>query len=227
MELKQRYDILNYLIERWGYKNYLEIGVADGQCYREIECDNKTWVDPSPLKEIKGGTGIYMPSDEAFVAFQDEGKEFDIIFIDGDHRYQQVLKDIDSSLTALAPGGTIVMHDCNPQSERAQLPRPTYGDWNGDVWKAFVEKRGELRHTHIMSTINTDQGLGIIRRLKDFSLVSSIVTFKKEKAEKLSYEFLTKHRWEALHLLSVENFVDWDGAIYDMVMEPKESSFEQ
>jgi hypothetical protein len=54
-----------------------------------------------------------------------------------------VLKDVTNALRVLEPGGTIVMHDCNPQHEASahhETPPPA-SFWNGDVWKAFVRLR--------------------------------------------------------------------------------------
>lgn len=40
-----------------------------------------------------------------------EGAAFDLIFIDADHTYQQVKKDLQSAWERLEPGGWIIMHD--------------------------------------------------------------------------------------------------------------------
>lgn len=201
-----RFEFINRLIEDFSYERYLEIGVSTGDCYRKIVCAQKTWIDPSPLSNEPGG--IYMSSDDAFAAMSEETK-FDIIFIDGDHRQEQVRRDIENSLLHLADCGTIVMHDCNPHSERAQLPYPTTGDWNGDVWKAFVLERQERKWSCLMMVVDTDQGLGIIRRLKDFDLFPDPV-YTKYREEELTWEVLNAKRKELLHLLSVEEFFKWN-----------------
>lgn len=203
-----RYEFINELIERGGYTKYLEIGLSTGDCYREIKCDMKRWIDPQPLCQEPGG--IYMPSDDAFAAM-DEDDKYDLIFIDGDHRWEQVARDIDNSVQRLSFRGTIVMHDCNPQTERAQLPYPTTGDWNGDVWKAYVLKRRELRDSHVMMVVDTDQGLGIIRRMKDFSLTANPV-YRKPEVAQLTWNYLNNNRKDLLNLLTVEQFLAWDTA---------------
>ena len=201
-----RFELINELIKRWGYTKYLEIGLSTGDCFKEIQCDRKQWIDPNPLCFAPGG--IYMPSDDAFAAM-DDGEKFDLIFIDGDHRCPQVLKDIDNAVNRLSEQGTIVMHDCNPQSETAQLPYPTSGDWNGDVWKAYVLKRAELSGTHVMMVVDTDQGLGVIRRLTDFNLHANAV-YGNPRLEDLTWHHLQINRQKLLQLISVEKFLDWD-----------------
>ena len=82
---------------------------------------------------------------------------FDLIFIDGMHEAQQVLRDVDNSLNWLTPGmsqaeitacllfnlgrrqyqlllhrihragGTIVLHDCSPRTARMASKHQTYG----------------------------------------------------------------------------------------------------
>lgn len=200
-----RFEFINRLIENMGYTKYLEIGVSTGDCYREIKCDRKQWIDPQPKCNEPGG--IYMPSDDAFLAM-DDNETFDLIFIDGDHRWEQVARDIDNAIERLSYQGTIVMHDCNPQSEQAQLPYPTTGDWNGDVWKAYVLARAKYRDTHVMLVVDTDQGLGVIRKLNDFSLKGR-VRYKPDLSE-LTWRYLDENRQDLLNLLSVEDFWEWD-----------------
>ena len=75
-----------------------------------------------------------MSSDSYFANYH---QKFDIIFIDGLHLYEQVLKDIINSLHHLNEGGVIVMHDCMPTREEYQYRDRVTGSWNGDVWKAY------------------------------------------------------------------------------------------
>ena len=64
-----RYDIINRIIESKGYKNYLEIGVRDGECFKEICCENKTGVDPAPTSS---DTTHIMTSDSFFSSLEPE-----------------------------------------------------------------------------------------------------------------------------------------------------------
>ena len=56
-------------------------------------------------------------------------RRYDLVFVDGLHIADQVERDIVNSLAALAPGGMVVLHDCNPKSRKAarrrlHAPRP-------------------------------------------------------------------------------------------------------
>src|SRR5690554_871976 len=113
-----RTAIINYLIERYEFESYLEIGVFKPEWnFLQIECEEKTAVDPDPRledDEIYYGDIREMSSDEFFESL-DEDQKYDIIFIDGLHHADQVLKDINNSLKHLNENGVIVCHDMLPE----------------------------------------------------------------------------------------------------------------
>ena len=147
-----RWDLIDYLIQKNSFENYLEIGCDKNQSFSKIKIYNKIGVDP-----IEGGT-IRSTSDQFF----DQNKNnFDIIFIDGLHHYSQVLKDINNSLKILNKNGFILVHDCLPRS-LAQQAVPRYrASWNGDVWKAIVELR--TKNNLNIFTSQIDFGVAIIQ----------------------------------------------------------------
>jgi len=100
--MKYRWEIINRLIEKYGYKSYLEIGVKDGVCFSSVICTRKTGMDIKPLI-VK--SGVYKMSSDEFFDKQQGQKKFDIIFIDGAHHEEQVDQDIQNSLKSLADGG--------------------------------------------------------------------------------------------------------------------------
>ena len=79
-----------------------------------------------------------MTSDEFF---KKNRQNFDIIFLDGLHTYEQTIKDIDNGLRFLNTNGVILVHDCLPKKIWNQIVPRLYGHWNGDVWKAIVHSR--------------------------------------------------------------------------------------
>ena len=68
---------------------------------------NKIGVDP------KNGGNVRETSDNFF---KNNKKEFDVIFIDGLHVYEQCRKDIINSLKFLNRNGFIILHDMIPRS---------------------------------------------------------------------------------------------------------------
>ena len=155
----KRTDIINALVKKYGYTSYLEVGTQDPTSnFDLINVECKVSIDPFPIGEVT----FVGTSDEYFESITDDVK-FDIIFIDGLHHDEQVLKDIENSLNHLSENGTIVCHDCLPTTEDMQARDDHGGEWTGDVWKAIAELRVERIDLDI-KVINTDYGCGIIRR---------------------------------------------------------------
>jgi hypothetical protein len=199
----KRWEIINYLIKQNNYINYLEIGVNDALCIRQINIPHKDGVDPYPGSEVGGGifpeVNYPIPSDDFFEFIKDHDIKYDIIFIDGLHHSDQVDKDIVNSLKHIQSNGTIVLHDCNPPKYETQLvPRQT-GIWNGDVWKSLVKLRYSNSNITI-DTVDTDWGVGIIQfgKQKLYDKVSL--------EQSLDYFYFDKNRDELLNIISVEEF---------------------
>jgi hypothetical protein len=199
----KRWDLINYLIQENNYINYLEIGVNDALCIRQIKAPHKDGIDPYPGSEVGGG---YFPeinypisSDKFFELIEEHDIKYDIIFIDGLHHSEQVDKDVANSLNHLMPNGTIVMHDCNPPEYEIQLvPRQT-GIWNGDVWKSIVKLRCTNPNLQI-NVVDTDWGVGVLQ-------FGSQEIYSKDNLEKcLDYFYMNDHREELLNIISVDEF---------------------
>ena len=154
-----RTEIINQLIEDNNYRSYLEIGVYDKKNFNAVKCKFKVGVDPDP----KVKATYVMTSDEYFNPKIGKIIPYDLIFIDGLHHADQVLRDINNAISCLSPGGTIVVHDCNPTTEEMQIVPRMQGEWTGDVWKAWQELRA-TRSDLKMFVYDVDYGVGIIQR---------------------------------------------------------------
>lgn len=173
-------NIINSYIQRYNYKSYLEIGVHRGNCFRNIICDYKVGVDPD---RSSVSTTHYTTSDDFF---SNNKKTFDIIFIDGLHHSEQVEKDINNSLKFLNQNGTIIVHDCMPESEIEQnIPRNSKV-WTGDVWKAWVKFR--QREDLHMFVFDIDYGIGVIQRgLQTPLYIEEELTWENYKRNKMMW----------------------------------------
>jgi hypothetical protein len=156
-----RWDLIEYLIKKNNYTNYLEIGCDQNQLFSKVIIDNKIGVDP-----VSGGN-IRKTSDEFF---KENNGKFDIVFIDGLHTYEQVKKDILNSVNCLNENGIILVHDCMPDSLGKQAVPRYKMQWNGDVWKAIVDLR--QKEDLDIYTCEMDQGIGIISKKKNSSQLS-------------------------------------------------------
>lgn len=179
--LIKRWNIINTLIEQNGYSKYLEIGLREGVNFNRVVAKHKVSVDPKEPLAVQR-----MTSDEFFSVNQ---QQFDIIFIDGDHDCQQVLRDMENARRCLATGGTIVMHDCSPPNQQNEELC-----FCGTVWKAWAEWRMSKPDLD-MRVVDADYGCGIIREGRQVL---------HPRVELLDYEFLENNRRELLNLVSPE-----------------------
>ena len=149
-----RHDVINSVIsERGTITNYLEIGVEYGITIKYVNALHKIGVDPDPKFENTGEFSniqlIKETSDSYFGQLDVVGNDrFDIIFIDGMHQIEYMIKDIYNSLRYIKRNGIIFIDDILPFNEREQRKIPEkhyyengilkYGEpWTGDVWKVF------------------------------------------------------------------------------------------
>tara|TARA_R110002051_G_scaffold1794_1_gene9950 strand:- start:485 stop:1321 length:837 start_codon:yes stop_codon:yes gene_type:complete len=208
--LLYRYDIINHLIKKFDYQNYLEIGIRDGKCFSKINITHKDAVDPEPVREGKELTNYPISSDDFFNFIKDHDIKYDIIFIDGLHHDYQVYNDICNALKHLNLNGTIVCHDMNPLyfvTGAIKRSAPGVSQWNGDCWKAWAKLRTENPDI-TMEVINTDHGVGIIRKgtqqlfeIPDKSLLNIY-------DGSATWQLLETHRKELLNLITVDEFLN-------------------
>ena len=185
-----RWDLIEYLIKKNNYKNYLEIGCDKNQLFSKVNIDNKIGVDP-----VSGGN-VRKTSDDFF---KENKSSFDIVFIDGLHTYEQVKKDILNSVNCLLDEGIILVHDCMPDSLGKQAVPRYKMQWNGDVWKAIVDLR-QQENLEIY-TCEIDQGIGIITKKKNTSIL------KLDKPiNKLKFKDYFNNYKEYMRVISLEKF---------------------
>lgn len=153
-----RTELINMLIKMHGFSSYLEIGMQKAANNFDKICvsdEFKISVDPDPNAKAD-----HQVTSDVF--FEWDNRRFDIIFIDGLHTAEQVEKDTINSMRVLSPGGFIILHDCNPPTEKDQLVPRQHKIWYGDVWKAFVGFR--LMYPKVTSfCLDHDCGLGVIK----------------------------------------------------------------
>ena len=185
-----RWDLIEYLIKKNNYKNYLEIGCDKNQLFSKVNINNKIGVDP-----VSGGN-VRKTSDDFF---KENKSSFDIVFIDGLHTYEQVKRDILNSVNFLLDEGIILVHDCMPDSLGKQAVPRYKMQWNGNVWKAIVDLR-QQENLEIY-TCEIDQGIGIVRKKKNTSIL------KLDKPiNKLKFKDYFSNYKEYMRVISLEKF---------------------
>lgn len=129
--------------------SYLEIGVENGLTLEAVKIENKTGVDPHPQFIRTFFTyatkSKVMESDQFFESNQ---AEFEIIYLDGLHTFEQTYRDFINSLKVISNDGFIIVDDTVPIDEYSALPNQLEAyearrigtnsletSWHGDVFK--------------------------------------------------------------------------------------------
>lgn len=144
------------LREIGGDRRYLEIGVQHGLTIEGVSADLAVGVDPAHSVNIaRLPRHIRMhtvPSDEFFAARAggSSSQEFDLVLVDGLHRFLQAYRDVLNAFRVLNPRGIVVVDDTVPSNEYAALEdrgvakrlHQEHGlvpwEWMGDVFKAVL-----------------------------------------------------------------------------------------
>ncbi len=187
--MKNRFHIIQYLIDNLNYKRYLEIGTryapeSGNNSLDSIKCDVRVGVD------ISNKSATYIMSSDDFFKMIPHDDRYDIIFIDGDHEKGQVYKDIMNSLDHLSENGIIVCHDINPTFERQLHPTKCGNAW--ETWALLRQSRPDLT----MHALNIDM-LGIISRGSQ-DIYTDDITY--------SWPYLNDNRDKLLNVISLEQF---------------------
>ena len=182
---------LNSLAKRMSRcEDYLEVGVQYGFTLASVEVKNKTGVDPNLMFNPKLSRGVMLhrtTSDEFFSELPQE-IQYDLIFLDGLHTFEQTARDFLNALKHLRPEGVIVIDDVVPNSEAKALPDreeslrrqlletgQTDGEWFGDVWKLPVAVSEVFADLLVVETFGHGVcGQSIIRFGKEPSRINEI-----------------------------------------------------
>lgn len=198
--MKYRWDVINFLIKKFNYQTYLEIGIDRGQNFDKIIATNKHSVDPAEGRYASAKPTHKMTSDEFFAS---NTLIYDFIFIDGLHHSDQVDRDIENSLKCISENGTILLHDANPLTEAMQIVPRQSSSWSGDVWKSIVKYRSKNLDWGciVLDMVPNDEALAVIKK----GINSN---FNLELPELLSYNWLDLNRIQALGIVNnTENFL--------------------
>jgi len=189
-----RIAVVNLILSKYSNPTYLEIGCASNSLFDSVIAINKTGVDP------KNGGNKRITSDQFFTKNKDK---FHCIFIDGQHTYEQVRKDLLNSINALKKGGYICLHDMLPRNWIEQhVPNISPDAWTGDVWKVAFElaKTSGIE----FKILKLDHGVGVVKVLN-----------KNVKLQDMRKELTTRqfdHYYEninSLPIIDLEEAIIW------------------
>ncbi len=148
-----RAERINRIIRLSGSKRYLEIGVAFGTTFFDVDALQKVAVDPNlrfDFRSMADARTHFHPltSDSFFERY--DGKPFDVIYLDGLHTYDQTSRDFFNSLRVAHAKTIWLFDDTVPNDADSALPdqglcyhrRAMEGNpdpsWMGDVYKTVL-----------------------------------------------------------------------------------------
>lgn len=233
-----RIKVVQYLIDKYKFTKYLEIGTQRGYSFFPIRCKKKIAVDPcfiinSRVKRSWFFKNFYnlrnkyfeMTSDEFFLSqgfFLKKQGKLDIVLIDGLHTFKASLKDAINSLKNLRENGVIIIHDCYPPHKAAAIIAENEvdanalskqvdgwtGEWCGDTWKTITYLRRNYKSELNVFVLDVDYGLGIIKFNSKREIDLNFNLELYNQVNKLSYEELIKNPKELIGLTNKENYKD-------------------
>jgi hypothetical protein len=215
-------DIVGFLADLRGYRRYLELATTTtGHEFGKIDrsrfpiCHRLLYRCPDGFDD---GLNIDFRSSgpdtaECIAAIKACGLTYDAILVDPYHDYASSRRDIEDAAGLLAPGGTIVVHDCLPPLGDDKLVSPIYvpGNWCGVTFMAYIDF--VIRTTDIdYATVDTDLGCGIIQKSARASrpdagaaLLRTWMGLGEDSAAAL--RFVHENRDVLLRMSSVDDFV--------------------
>jgi len=140
---KQEYrDFITEIVKLFGPKVYVELGTRLGYTFNSIApyCEKAIAVD-LVIKGISNAPNVecyeMSSKDFSFLA-RTWAPKIDLLFIDADHCFKEVMNDFDSFFDFVVPEtGLILLHDTFPVEERLLKD-----DRCSDAWKAAKFIRG-------------------------------------------------------------------------------------
>lgn len=155
IERLRRDEVLRRLTSLYEHPRYLEVGVSRGVTFKRVPAATRVAVDPAFAFDIETWSSDHpevtyheVTSDEYFSRIIDPGAQFDVIYLDGLHTFEQTLRDLTNALHHLQPQGVVLIDDTRPPTYAASLPRQEDARtvrglmgggekamWMGDVFK--------------------------------------------------------------------------------------------
>jgi predicted O-methyltransferase YrrM len=139
------YALLEYLHGRLRPRTYVEIGVDTGLSLRFARPGTTVvGIDPVLREEVAADNPqalLIADTSDDFFATHDLSsllgdRPVDLAFVDGMHRFEQVLADVANLQPHCHDDTVVLIHDCLPTDEACASRDRTTVAWAGDVWRA-------------------------------------------------------------------------------------------
>ena len=133
-QVPEEYVEYLWFLKEGKFKSYLNIGIGKGGSFLtetyvqpdleiSVAVDNSSYWNNEQKISIEEKIGWLKSNAKCDIEFHDSdsvkwlnenaSRKFEVIFIDGDHSYEGVKRDFESSLPLLKDGGYVIFHDIN------------------------------------------------------------------------------------------------------------------
>jgi len=162
-------DFIEMMAKIYKPKVYVELGLYEGETWDKVRkhCNKSFGVDL--IDRGLSGNIFIEKTDDFFLHFKDKA---DMIFIDADHSYESVKKDLLNSLNILSESGIILIHDTDPEDNRLF----SHG-YCGDSYKIVSFIEDSMHHLNVVTIPIAEAGISVISKKK------STRTFLRNKHE--------------------------------------------
>lgn len=175
---------LNRLAAALSARRYLEIGVRDGETFMAVKVEGRFGVDPHfvvPLAKVAGkGVRLIEQTSDVFFDSLPVKFQFDLVFIDGLHVFEQVVRDLQNTLLHTHRRSAILIDDTKPNdvfstirdmdaafSFRKQAGLPGLS-WHGDVFKVVAYIHDFLPGLNYRTIVQNGNPQTLVWRSKSF-----------------------------------------------------------
>ena len=160
---------LNVLTFRLKPINCIEVGVSKGRTTRILSgnCSNvyAIDIDSNALNHIDNLENVSFINEESRLALAGLlpklRNNVDFIFVDGDHRSEAVMADVEISLELLSDAGLLVLHDTYPRDYSFISEK---NEWCGDSYKVPNLIENNYKEMRLV-TLPIHPGLTIVQKI--------------------------------------------------------------
>lgn len=170
--------------------SYLEIGVATGRTLESVCARTRQGVDPAPgfdTAKLPRSLKFFTGTSDDFFASLPPDENYDLVFLDGLHTFDQTYRDLRNSLRHLRDGGVILIDDTVPTDEVSAIPDQNVSyhvrrqlqlagmPWQGDVWKVVVAIEQAHPELDYRTIVDSPHGQTLVwKRQEDESTLSTV-----------------------------------------------------
>jgi len=205
--MDKSFERLNTLAKIISASKYLEIGVGKGYTFTQVDVPYKVAVDPEfrfNINDHANQQTIFheVTSDFFFSTLASEHGEFDLIFLDGLHTFEQTFRDFCASLRYSHANTIWLIDDTHPSSLLAANPnlrvtnllrrlfRIKDNRWMGDVFKVIFTIHDFFPQYNYLTFPNHIQTVAWLETRKNFAPTWNSL----EKISRFGYRSFLKFR---------------------------------